>query len=481
MATITWVQTPTIKEVTLPSGNTYWLKDDEVRQWIGDGTTSGAEKRISDAEAEIQKLSNATHWLGVTTTALTDGSTTNPITIGGESVTAVSGDIVQDSNGNEYIFNGTAWQALGSSVGTLKAFAYADTGSVTITPDGQNLASAVTFSGGTTDSVLGADTTFTNASSSVSFGAHTTATVLKSDVTATVPKTSSTTKYLKATVGNAAVGVATDGSAITGLGSPSTASVVKSYPGATSKLVTSSVTGVQSSTTTASKATAGTAVSVATTDTAVTVANGSLGTETSTRTADTPMWGATVSNEVLSFTFKPISTTSVTPAKSNGTITPYTFADVTVPIKAADATTVATGSLDANGSGDSVMTGLGTASTETVVTGYASPSTDTFAKTVSVTTQPTVTLSEEDTSDTDTVPVVSAVSTSGTDSVTFTTTGHTADAITALGAATAAAQSITVGSDDLVTAVTSIGTGTAAAQTFNGTQQTYTVTPTAST
>lgn len=144
MASITWTQTPTLYEMTLPSGNSYYIEDNEVRSWIGDGTTSGAEKRLADVESEVAKLSNATHWLGVTTTSLTDGSTTNPITINGESVTAVSGDIVQDSNGNEYIFNGTAWQALGSSVGTLKAFAYADTGSVTITPAGTNASSTVT-------------------------------------------------------------------------------------------------------------------------------------------------------------------------------------------------------------------------------------------------------------------------------------------------------------------------------------------------
>lgn len=420
MSAITWTQTPTVKEVTLPSGNTYWLKDDEVRQWIGDGTTSGAEKRLADAEAEIAKLSNATHWLGITTTTLSDGSTTNPITIGGESVTAVNGDIVQDSNGTEYIFNGTAWQALGSSIGTLKAFAYADTGDVTIKPKGTNSSSAVTFSGGTTDVVLGEGTTFTNSSSSVSFAAHTTATVLKSDVTATVPKTSATTKYLKATVGNAAVGVATDGSALTGLGTPSTASVVKSYPGATSKLVTTSVPNVTS---------AGTAAS----------------------------WSATVSNEILTFAW-----TANTPATLGTAIT------------------AATGALAANGGGSSVMTGLGTASTETVVTGYATPTSETFAKTVAVTTQPTVTLSEETATATGLVPVVTAVGTSGTDSVTFDTTGHTASAITALGAGTAAAQSITVGTTDKVTAVTSIGTGTAAAQTFTGTQETLTVTPTAS-
>lgn len=417
MATITWVQTPTIKEVTLPSGNTYWLKDDEVRQWIGDGTTSGAEKRISDAEAEIQKLSNATHWLGVTTTTLTDGSTTNPITIGGESVTAVSGDIVQDSNGNEYIFNGTAWQALGSSVGTLKAFAYADTGEVTITPAGTNASSAVTFSGGTTDDVLGENTTFTNSTSSVSFAAHTTATVLKSDVTATVPKTSSTTKYLTASASGTTVGVATSDTAITSLGNPSTETFVKSYPGATSKLVTTSVPNVTS---------VGTAAS----------------------------WDARVSNETLLFEWV-----------------------ANTPATLGTAITAATGALAADGGGSSVMTGLGTAVTASGVTGYANATSDTFAKTVSVTAQPSITLTAGDTTSTGAVDIVTAVGTSGTDSVTFTTTGHTADAITALGAATAAAQSITVGSNDTVTAVTSIGTGTAAAQTFTGTQATHTVTP----
>ena len=418
MATITWTQTPTVKEVTLPSGNTYWLKDDEVRQWIGDGTTSGAEKRLSDAESEIAKLSNATHWLGVTTTTLSDGATTNPITIGGESVTAVSGDIVQDSTGTEYIFNGTAWQALGSSIGTLRAFAYADTGTVTIQPAGTNASSSVSFSGTTTDKVLGEDTTFTNSTSSVSFGTHTTATVLKSDVTATVPKTSSTKKYLTASASGTAVGVATSNTALTGLGNPSTDTFVKSYPGATSKLVTTSVPNVTS---------AGTAAS----------------------------WSATVSNEVLSFSW-----TANTPATLGTAIT------------------AATGALDANGSGSSVMTGLGTPTTANGVTGYANTTSDTFAKTVSVTTQPTISLSADASTSTGAVDIITDVSTSGTDSVTFATTGHTADAITALGAGTAGAQTITVGTTDRVTAVTDIGTGTAAGQTFTGTSATHTVTPT---
>lgn len=157
MSAITWTKTPILYEITLPSGNAYYLADDDVRDWIGDGTTSGAEKRLADVETEIAKLSNATHWLGVTTTNLSDGDTTNPITIGGESVTAVSGDIVQTTTGaREFIFNGTAWQELGSSVGTLKAFAYADTGDVTIKPKGSVSGTSVTLTSGTVGSVTNA-------------------------------------------------------------------------------------------------------------------------------------------------------------------------------------------------------------------------------------------------------------------------------------------------------------------------------------
>ena len=53
---------PDISKITLPSGNTYDLKD------------AGARSLIS-------QLQSYTDYLGVTTTALVDGSTTNPIVI----------------------------------------------------------------------------------------------------------------------------------------------------------------------------------------------------------------------------------------------------------------------------------------------------------------------------------------------------------------------------------------------------------------
>lgn len=52
------------------------------------------------------------NYLGVTTTALSDGDSTNPITINGESVTAKKSDwVIYDSK--DFIFNGSVWQEVG--------------------------------------------------------------------------------------------------------------------------------------------------------------------------------------------------------------------------------------------------------------------------------------------------------------------------------------------------------------------------------
>lgn len=302
------------------------------------------------------------------------------------------------ANHSEYIWakvdGGTAeaWEEFGEH------FVVNHTHKVSVT--GTNAASAVTGE---------AVVTGGNSSSSVSGSAS----------IANAPKVSASAKYAKVTTGND--------------------TFVKSYPGATSKMVTTSitpagaatsvinsvtpttgsVTGVSGSTT-ASKATAGTAVAVAKAGTAVSIPNvtgntsvtaskvKSAGSEGSVGTAAS--WGAKVENGVLSFSFEPNTPTtptklpefesvtasnvtlgtaiSVTPAVSNGNITPYTFSDVTVPKAATTATTVvtgvdtdstdvatvgssttvATGSLSSSGKGSSVMTGLGTATTGAALT-----------------------------------------------------------------------------------------------------------------
>ena len=86
-------------------------------------------------------------------------------------------------------------------------------------------------------------------------------------------------------------------------------------------------------TTTASKATKGSAINVATTGTAKDVAT-SVKTATATTDAYTATYNETDECLVLSAaTVTPsvtLNTTSVTPAVANGTITPYSFEDVTV-------------------------------------------------------------------------------------------------------------------------------------------------------
>lgn len=127
-----------ISQITLPSGSTYDLKDAYARELI-------------------EELEGYTEFLGVTTTALVDGSTTNPITINGESVTAKKGNIATYGSG-EFIFNGTAWQEFGdlSGLGDL-AFKDSASGTVavpktfttTVTPVAKN----VSVTGTTTGSV----------------------------------------------------------------------------------------------------------------------------------------------------------------------------------------------------------------------------------------------------------------------------------------------------------------------------------------
>lgn len=109
---------------------------------------------IQDAGARelIEALGNAVKWIGVTTTELTDGATTNPITINSESVTADTGDMTQYS-GEEFVWNGSAWQSIGKNNFGALAFKSSATGS--ITPAGSV---SVTQGNDTTTSVTPMDT-----------------------------------------------------------------------------------------------------------------------------------------------------------------------------------------------------------------------------------------------------------------------------------------------------------------------------------
>lgn len=120
-----------LKKITLPSGTTYNLVDQGARDLIA-------------------ALEGSTAWLGVTTTPLTDGATTNPITVGGESVTAKTGSMVA-YNKKEFVFDGTKWQEFGD-LSALGDLAYKDSAAGSYTPAGTVSTPTVTLTP-TTDTV----------------------------------------------------------------------------------------------------------------------------------------------------------------------------------------------------------------------------------------------------------------------------------------------------------------------------------------
>lgn len=198
---------------------------------------------------------------------------------------------------------------------------------------------------------------------------------------------------------------------------------VKSYPGTTSKLNTTSITGVSGSTS-ASTVSGGTTKDIAKAGTAVVYGKANVGTAVTVATraaSQTTVGNANVgaavnvvtglggtaysaeydpTNECLTLSALTVATTDINPASSsstkiygcgdttsinpavnapdtqtiipavsNGQITgSYTIGNVTVPVAAATATTVATGTVASTGSGASILTGLGTAVTAPALT-----------------------------------------------------------------------------------------------------------------
>lgn len=116
---IEWELTPVISTITLPTGGTYYFKDEEARE-------------------QIEALASYSDFLGVTGTELEDGDTTTPIMIGGEEVYPEPGNIVLYGS-KEFIWNGTAWAEFGdlsAITNMLGDLAYADTASTSYTPSG---------------------------------------------------------------------------------------------------------------------------------------------------------------------------------------------------------------------------------------------------------------------------------------------------------------------------------------------------------
>ncbi len=117
-----------ISKITLPTGDSYDIKDTKARE---------------DISAIKTSLVGGIHYIGVTTTPLTDNSDTATIQINDDSVDAKQGDLVIYEK-LEFIYDGTKWHEFGST-GSLKGLAFKDTATGDYTPTGS--VSVPTFEG----------------------------------------------------------------------------------------------------------------------------------------------------------------------------------------------------------------------------------------------------------------------------------------------------------------------------------------------
>lgn len=387
-----------ISKITLPSGNTYDIKDATARQMISGGisfnivhTAAAWASSTAPTAANIPYGVKAYYNSGadyVTGSMAASADTIGTFYLVYSNTAAGDADIYDEYVTLEPTTGTYTWEKIGDTQIDLSSVI----SSIALTGTTTNVATGVGADG--TDTVLGTGSVFSVSGDNVN---------VVTGVSTTKAKATATGTAVSASGDNVTV--------VTGYANPSTDTFVKSVSAETNKnLVTTSVTGVQSGTTTASKATAATSQ---------TTADGS-GTASTTNTD----WlkGVSVSNETLTIGAATMDTQ---------TTTQFTFSDVTVPIKNSTATTVATGATSTTGTGDAVVTGVTIGSSGTALTGLGTASTDTVLGTGSSfsVTQPTITLSTGSTGD-----ITVATGSSGTDSVwgASSTISASGDSVTAL-------------------------------------------------
>ena len=415
-------------------GVTYHLKDTDARTSIGD-------------------LNGVMHWIGITTTPLTDGATTSTLSIGGNNITSfANGDVVGYAD-KEFVFNGTKWQEFGST-GSLKALAFANTASTSYTPAGTNAASSVTLSGGSTGKLNTTTITGTNGTETVSKVSSTNKKLVTTSITGTngtetvskVTKTAS--KLVTASI------VPTDGT-----------ETVSKVTKTASKLVTTSLKGVSGTLTTHDTPTLNTSN--------IGSASGwSAGTMTQ----------ASVSGEVLTITAGTAPSLTITSTAVGTSITAGTAQ--TVATANSEATTVATGSVNSEGAGSAIVTGVDISDKTVAKVGTA-----VTVATGSVDAEGTgsAIVTGIDISDKTVAKVADSATTVATGALDANGSGATVvDSVTATDKTVAkvAAEATTVATGSISangegdTVATALHTGgTAAAQTFTGTAATITVSP----
>ncbi len=416
-----------ISKITLPSGNTYNIKDETAR-------------------ASIAALNSGSFFLGITTTELYDLATTNPVTIDGSSVTAVNGNIVVYDKA-EFIYykpdsNATGkWIEFGdlSNLGTL---AYKH---------------AVTLSKGSGDVVLGEGTTFTASAPTVTIGAGSTDTVLGTGTTftATAPTVTvtPTTTCVKAAASGTEVGPNGTASVIAALNPDPVAAITDlNVPLISEKLDTTKIWSV-GGTTSASYVSGKTVKYLETTTIPNVTSVGNADTWSFTMNGETLVIGGT-NGTVPTLGNAITAATGSTVASADGDAVITTFAVTQKNVATAGTvTTVATGTTSDGGMGGAVGVAIGSILKQTEDCAHAAnlnPTMATVLTGVKVTAQPTVALSTSATSGAGCVQVATGATATAT-APTVTASGDNVTALTAVGSATATSPTITVGTNDKVT------------------------------
>lgn len=410
-----------ISQITLPSGTTYYIKDSEARQWIEDIVSAGIEfvmawsgliaPDVTKIPAGVVVTYNDTEYTG---TLAASASTQGKIYLVASDATHATARDVYEEYITVVLPTVTpvlyTWEALGNtdiSLSGLGDLAWKDN---------------VTLNKGSGDTVLGTGTTFTASSSDVSWTPYTD--TLNKTYSASTSKleTTSVTGVAGEVTFNAVNANTSVTATNTVFGTDTTASKVTTE----SKTATNTVFGTA---TKASKATAGTAVSLA--KPAASATNLSyVGNSSTSSVLET----ATVASgtETLVIGTVAVSQGTVTGINGSQSITPYTFTDVTVPVVSSNAS-VTVASVKTN---TDIVVPVVSSNTEVTAT-----NTTTVSKTAATKAANAITVATGSLNATDTAGATIATGINGGDPVTV---------MTGLTGVTAAAPTITVGTNDQV-------------------------------
>ena len=341
--------TPVIEKITLPSGNSYWIADREIRdvvetlsQTIAGGVSYNVgwdgtgEPVVGNIPAGVEVEYEGTTYTGT----LTANNATPGAFYLVKSDTQTDMDVY-----DEYVPVGEAGNKTWEKIGNTQA-------------DLSDLVTAVSLTK-QTDTVIGSDATFTITQPTIALATGATAgtgviSVATGITSVTDPSTTLSAESSSGT-GRAEFvqSVSTTKlSASVNLGTPSTSNVASSVTPTTKKLATTTVTGVSGSTT----------PDVVKTRSSQTTATGGA---TASNTNTDWLKGVSVTNKVLTFG-----------AATPETQTTYSAGEpssITIPTAAGSATTVATGAVTTTGSGADIVTDVAVGDTVAAVTGYASP------------------------------------------------------------------------------------------------------------